>query len=956
MWGFRLGIPLPWPSWMPITPLDSLDQGASVARRIARILVMLGVFFGAAAVGFAVAPRLASESLRLDAEKRLTELIGTPVTIGDVHLAVGFGIRLEGSDVLVWRGETHSPSLQIDRIRAGLRPEALLFGQVRFGRIVLDGARLRIERSTSGHWSPEPIARYADRDAEASEPGASQPDELLSPLIRLENSVRAILEKPVIANQLELRNATIVFIDARAEDPLAPPLFLALESFRAELRRSRLTRTNRLSIQARLVDAQGDRGAVEWEGTRSRRGAIRVAMAVTDLQLEALAPYVRSRHPDARVEGRISGAVVFDTASPGNGRIELDLVGHRLLSVEPRPSPTSVSVERLEASGTLEITPQTVRLQAARLRGGATMLEADGTIARPLRPSSFAQFALAFQEVDVAEVRHLIGWLPEVEREEAESIVAVVESGRLHSLRAGGAATLSGWQAFLAGRTRTPPADFFLDATLADTVVHVGEDDRLEDLRGRLWWSGSRAEVQEVRARLNGTPLPIFDVVVEDVTNFLVGDPERRRLVSGGLPLRGLRTLWESFQPDPDEPEPPDVRIALGLDVAHLHHPMFLWPIENAAVAIWDTDQGLHIITSGGTWAGVPVSGEADWLFEPEERVRVHLTAEPPEGTETPRERPTSTAWAEGVLTIGMLQEGGPWKQQYGISHFSAHAGEFRLDSFKSALNPAGKLEASIELDLALPDAVPFEVNFDLDGGNVAALAEQLGQPPEVGTGSVDIAGSFRGALRPDAPLVDGLSGLLDVRAVDGTIRRSVPAVLAVALASEAYNPFARREEIRYERCETVLEFEDGRMSTNEFSMDGPDVRVFASGELDLLNPPHEVDAQVALFLFRQIDKILDKIPIVNVLLLGTNDNLMGAHFELRGPWDDPDAIPAPLNAFASGPVSIIEQGPTSLVLQSVPMFMLKGIRAIESMLGVRESSKQKRVRKGAEVIEPNES
>ena len=72
--------------------------------------------------------------------------------------------------------------------------------------------------------------------------------------------------------------------------------------------------------------------------------------------------------------------------------------------------------------------------------------------------------------------------------------------------------------------------------------------------------------------------------------------------------------------------------------------------------------------------------------------------------------------------------------------------------------------------------------------------------------------------------------------------------------------------------------------------------------------------------------------------------------------WDDPDAIPAPLNAFASGPGSIIEQGPTSLVLQSIPMIMLKGIRAVESMLGIRESSKQRQVRKQDEVIEPNES
>jgi hypothetical protein len=238
----------------------------------------------------------------------------------------------------------------------------------------------------------------------------------------------------------------------------------------------------------------------------------------------------------------------------------------------------------------------------------------------------------------------------------------------------------------------------------------------------------------------------------------------------------------------------------------------------------------------------------------------------------------------------------------------------------------------------------------------VAALAEQLGQPSEMGTGSVDLAGSFQGVLRKQRSVLEELSGLLDVVAVDGTIRRSVPAVVAVALASQAYNPFARREEVRYERCETVLEFEDGRMTTAGFSLDGPDVRVFAAGELDLLRPPHEVDAQVALFLFRQIDRILGKIPIVNLLLLGTNENLVAAHFKLTGPWEEPRATVVPLKALASGPASILEQGPTSIVLQTIPMFMMKGVEAIESMLGLGKSSKQEQVRKEPPAPEPNES
>jgi len=923
-----------------------------VPRAFARILIGMTVFLGAAVIGFFLTQRIASEPLRLESEKRLSQLARSPVSINDVRLSLAFGFHLEGTNLVAWRDGERTPSLEIDRIRASIRPLSLIFGKLEFGRIVIDGARLRIERDAAGNWSPAPVASLAAlrRANQGSE--SPHPEELLSPLISLENALRAILEKHRIANVLELRNATIVFVDARAEHRLAPPLFLALESVGAELRRSRLTGASRLKIQGRLVDAQRTRGRVEWEGSSDRHGVIRAIMAVTDLELTAMAPYVRSLHPAARIEGLFSGAVVFEAAPLGTGRLEVDLVGHGVRSVEPRDEANSIRVDRVEAVGVLEITPQAVRLHGARLRGGELSLEAEGTVARPLGENSFAQIALAFREVEVAEVRHLIGWLPEVEREEAESVVEVVETGRLHSLRAGGSATLSAWQAFLAGRTRKPPAEFFVDATLSGTVVKVGDDDRLEDLQGRLWWSGNHAEVIGVRATLNDSPLPIFDVAINGVTNFLAGEPERRRLMSGGVPLLGLQPLWEWFRPDPDD-EAPKTRIALGLMIDRLHHPMFLWPIEDASVTLWDSGHGLRIVTNGGTWAGVPISGEADWLFEPEERVRVELTA----GAPTPGAPGALDArdWAAGSAVVA-LRHAGPLKQQHGMSRFRARGSVFYFEGLEIPLSPQGSIDASIELNLGLREAVPFQLSFALAGGDVETLAEQLGQPPEVGTGTADLAGSFQGVLRPHTSLIEGLSGLLEVVAVDGTIYQSIPAVVAVALASRAFNPFIRREEVRYERCETLLEFEDGRMSTTSFSLDGPDLRVFAAGEIDLLHPAREVDAQVALYLFRQIDIVLEKIPIVNFLLLGTNDNLVGAHFRLSGPWEHPLATAVPLRALASGPASIVEQGPTSLVLQTIPMFMMKGIEAIEAMLGSRKSEKGDQVRKEPPAPEPSES
>ena len=898
-------------------------------RAFARIVVGLVVFAGAAAIGFSLTQRMASDSLRLQAEIRLTDLIESPVTIGDARLTLGFGFQLIGSDVLVWRNEDRAPSLQVDRIRATIRPLSLLIGKPEFSRILLDGARLRIERDSAGGWTPAPLASLAKRTRGDRRPESVQSEPLLGPLIRVESTMRAILEKNRIADSLEIRNGTVVFIDAQAEHPLAPPLFLAFESVRANLRRSRLTRTSRLVIKARLIDARGDRGRIEWEGTRNRRGDIRVTMAVTGLETNALAPYVRSLHPAARIEASVSGAITFESGEPGSGRLEVDLVGHGVRSVGPGHEAGEIAANRIQLGGAIEITPQTVGLRNGLVRGGELELVADGTVARPLQSDSFAQVSLAFREVEVAKVRHLIGWLPDVEREEAEDIVRVVQKGRLHSLRAGGSATLAAWQDFLAGRTRTPPKEFFIDATLSDTEVAVGDDDLIEGLQGRLWWSGEHAEVIDTRAMLNGTPLPVLDVSIDGVTNFLAGDPVRRQLQSGGVPLLGLQSLWEWFKPDPDE-DRPEISTALGFTIDRLHHPMLLWPIEKTSVALWSTEHGLHFDSDNGMWAGVPVSGEAEWTFEPEERVRVAVTASAPEPG--PPVAATSNDWVEGSVVIG-IQQDGPWKQQHGTARFRARGGRFYFNRIESQLYPAGELDATMMLDVGSADVVPFEVDFSATGAKVEALAEQLGQPKELGSGLVDIGGSFRGSLRPGVPLMQDFTGLLEIAAMDGVVRRAIPAVVALALASQAYNPFIRRDEVRYERAETTLEFQDGVMSTTGFSLDGPDLRVFASGTLDVLRPPNVVDAQVALFLFRQIDKMIEKIPIVNMLLLGTNDNLIGAHFKLTGPWEGPDVTTVPFSALASGPASIVEQGPTSMVLQTLPMFMMKGVEAIESML-----------------------
>ena len=80
------------------------------------------------------------------------------------------------------------------------------------------------------------------------------------------------------------------------------------------------------------------------------------------------------------------------------------------------------------------------------------------------------------------------------------------------------------------------------------------------------------------------------------------------------------------------------------------------------------------------------------------------------------------------------------------------------------------------------------------------------------------------------------------------------------------------------------------------------------------------------LYLFRPVDFVLDKIPLVNVLLLGPNNNLIAAHFNLSGPWDEPSARIVPYKSITSGP--------GHMVFEAMPALVRRGFRAIGSLMG----------------------
>jgi hypothetical protein len=530
-----------------------------------------------------------------------------------------------------------------------------------------------------------------------------------------------------------------------------------------------------------------------------------------------------------------------------------------------------------------------------------------------------ATLALHTREVHVSGLRTLLDWLPAETRDALATPATRLLAGRLVKFDVEGSGSIEAWSELFEGER--PPSELALRGGLeaANLSLAVGDEDRLERVAVRARWSGDGLDVIEATGNLDGSPLPVLHLKIEGVSNWFAADPGLRRISSGALPLTGAPLLWRLLADDEDDdPDAERFQAALALDIETLEYPLFLWPLVDVHAVVQAGQRGLNVLLTRGTWGGVPVEGSADWIFEPQREVFVQLTAELPRSlAQLP---PPRNAWARGRFVVHPI-ESSEWHRLSASGGFSANAGTVRVHEVAVDLQPAGTIRASGSFDLGREDRIPFQLSAELNGGDVADLSRQLDMLAGQATGSLSAWATLDGAVGEEGPALADLAGAIEIEARDGEIWQKLPPVLSIALASEAFSPFADRETIRYASVESHLDIEDGRMHTDSFVLDGPDLRVFADGDIDLAQPPHRIDADVALFLFRQLDQAIDLIPVLNMLLLGSDENLVAAHFELSGPWNETEAELVPLRS--------LSEGPASLVVEGIPNIMQKGFDAI---------------------------
>jgi len=898
-------------------------------RRVAlRLLGALLLLLVSAAAGLYTAAAFAPERLRSELERHIAEATGEPCEIGRLRLVPGLPIEIEGRGITLWNG-----ALRVESAVARVSLSAALMGRLGLSRLELEGARMPLRLGDDAPplpWaaSTGPAAAAARAAVSAAVEDAPAP---LQTSAAIEAVLRAVLGGPLVADTLRVRRSRLPIHWSDGERSVE----LVVEVVQGRLTHSRLRGVSELTAVTRVIADGASQGLLEWEGRREHDAPPRLSVAATQLDLAWVGRVAGAR--DVRARGVLSGVADYHLRAPGEGSVDVDVVARDFALVDANSAEYLVSSPRVAAELRVAVDAQHLEVSGARLESGDVAFGLDAVLARPVGPEASLGLTLRLADIDLARTRELVGVLPEPVAGRLRAVTSGLEGGRIASLVARGGAALRDWRDTLTGHTRSLPRGLELELRVADVEIALGERDRIAGVSGALAWHGDVLEIRGASGRRAGVPLPTLDLELDGVSHLFAANLEERVPPSREILLPGMGLLLSLFESSDDDARGPPPRVALHVD--RLEHPALLWPVRGLEMDVRGEGEALVADVERLRWAQVPFRGEIRWQDDPE---RLHIRFEAaaqaagvpasapdpapvapapvdePDGPDAAG-RPAGRVWASGRFEVGPMDTR-LWRHEWLRGRFDAAKARVRFRDLEAQLVPLGQLTGHGHVDLGEADALPYGLAFAVQDVDAGAVFGQAGLGEEFVTGRVDLRGRLDDRYVSGTPPFSRLSGQLDLEARDGAIEQTLPAVLALTLASDRLEFTGQRETIRYERVSAALEVTDGVVATDAFTLDGPDVRVFGSGTLDLARPPHRIDAELAVFLFRPVDWAIGAVPILNTLLLGESQNLVAAHFELVGPWDAPVADAKPLRTLTRGSME---------VMKGIPRVVLRGVEML---------------------------
>ncbi len=170
-------------------------------------------------------------------------------------------------------------------------------------------------------------------------------------------------------------------------------------------------------------------------------------------------------------------------------------------------------------------------------------------------------------------------------------------------------------------------------------------------------------------------------------------------------------------------------------------------------------------------------------------------------------------------------------------------------------------------------------------------------------TGLMSVDGTLEGHGKDPRGVLPTLNGTLKFSIVDGRIKRGtvIPKILALMNLPGILQGTVDLEKDGYpfDRQTGTLAVADGRIVSKDMVMDGPILKMTAAGQYDLVND--ELDVVTAASPLGPYFELLQKIPLVHLLLDGEEEGFDLAMFSVKGSLQAPTIEPLAAESVVSG-------------------------------------------------------
>lgn len=875
----------------------------------ALILGLMGLVLLAAVVwaGLTLAGLIAPERLRIETERRLSALLEAPVQVDQARLSLRWGLVLEATGVEVEPAGTEG-LLRVERASARLDPVALWMARFFIDRLVLEGVRLSLRR---GVQPPE------EEDGEL---------ELRAAIEALEGVARLLAQGTLPIRDLELRGGTLLFSDESLEKPFS----IRIEALTGLARRASFRRRAELRVRGRIRHGEAEGGAIELRAKADRE--VRATLEFEKIDLAILAPYAAMGGVASDPSGLVQGSLRWQYRPGRPQSLAVRLQGSGLgasLPLAERASRHRIALERCRLAAQIEASPASLRLQQGEISDGEVTLRAQGSLSLPVNRGAKLRLALQLDELPLPRIRELRSYLSPGVRVWLDPLSERIEAGRLLELSAEAHTTLEGFRELIETRLLGRPGEVTVRAEVADARLRIGAGERrLDELGGSAIWSADGLELRDVRGRLGERPLPRLDATIRGLSQ--IRSPDEVNCIPPATKASppGFGGVWRWIRSHRRKSAEPSWS-SFAVDADWIVHPALLCSLEHVRGEVFPAPDGLDFAVERGVWAGVPIAGEASYRRAPEPSLRVELRLGPP--FESMQLEPKQDPWASGRWEY-RANRLGQWQIRGGSGGFRLSRSTLHMEKSTLFLAPLGELEGNAEVALGSGEELPFRLELQVRKMDLVDVTRAAGREDELLSGHLFGAGVVSGRLHEGRSLLADADGVLSLHAREGKIHQQLPVFVAIAVASDRFDPFRYRDEIPYTAIDFVGRIEKGRLYSESLSLDAQSLGMVVSGQADLVKP-YATEAVTGLFFLRTLDSLINRVPVLNRVILGRDENLVGAYFAITGSWPELKAKLIPIKSFAEGPAHFMFAGPS---------FVWNGLKRLESILnppGIEASS-----------------